>query len=69
MKKILTIIFFCLTPAYAQEVEPLPGIQEVMTEMVKGKYRARESSATAWDESDVLVTSTYLASTTSNGTC
>ena len=60
MKKILTILFLCATPVSAQEVESLPGMQEVMAEMVKGRYRARESSATAWDESDVLVTSAHI---------
>ena len=63
---ILFLIPFAKTQA--QETVPLPGMQEAMADMVKGKFRARESSASPWNE-EILVTAAHIEAVIENEIC
>jgi len=63
---LLTLLFSY--PTSAQEVDSLPGMEEAMAEMVKAKYRSRESSASPW-QSNVIVTAAHIDSIIPNELC
>lgn len=54
--------------AAAQETRPLPGMGEVMAAMVKGQYKAREASASPW-QNEVVVTSAHIDAIVENEIC
>lgn len=61
MKKLLTLAAATLaTTAFAQDelVEP-KGMQDIMAEVVTGKYRMKQASAAPWDV-DVVTTSAHI---------
>lgn len=59
MKKILLALLL-ISPAFAQEeIAQPPGMQELMAEMVRGKYRMKEASASPWEE-EIIVTSAHI---------
>jgi len=59
MKKILLALLF-ISPAFAQEeIAQPPGMQELMAEMVRGRYRMKEASASPWEE-EIIVTSAHI---------
>jgi hypothetical protein len=59
MKKILLALLL-ISPAFAQEeITQPPGMQQLMAEMVQGKYRMKEASASPWKE-EIIVTSAHI---------
>ena len=61
------LLAFCPMAA-AQETRPLPGMGEVMAAMVKGQYKAREASASPW-QNEVVVTSAHIDAIVENEIC
>ena len=68
MRTILFLFLIVCPIAYSQETRPLPGMGEVMAEMVKGQYRAREASASTWQK-EVVVTSAHIDAVIENEIC
>jgi hypothetical protein len=64
---IFLLLAFCPI-AFGQETRPLPGMQEAMAEMVKGKYRSREASASPW-QNEIIVTSAHIDAVIENEIC
>lgn len=61
------LLAFCPMAA-AQETRPLPGMGEVMAAIVKGQYKAREASASPW-QNEVVVTSAHIDAIVENEIC
>lgn len=68
MRTIVFFLFLICPLAFGQETRPLPGMGEAMAEMVKGKYRAREASASPW-QNEVVVTSAHIDAVIENEIC
>ena len=68
MRTLTLFILLFIPLAKAQETRPLPGMQEAMADMVTGKYRAREASASPWNE-DILVTASHIDAVIENEVC
>lgn len=68
--RTITLIFFLFFSysTAAQEIDSLPGMDEAMADMVRAKYRSRESSASPW-EPNVLVTAAHIDSIIENELC
>ena len=64
---IFLLLAFCPI-AFGQETRPLPGMQEAMAEMVKGKYRSRKASASPW-QNEIIVTSAHIDAVIENEIC
>ena len=68
MKKIILALLL-ISPAFAQEeITQPPGMQELMAEMVRGKYRMKEASASPWQE-EIIVTSSHIDAYVENEIC
>jgi hypothetical protein len=68
MKKIL-LAALLISPAFAQEeIAQPPGMQQLMAEMVQGKYRMKEASASPWEE-EIVVTSAHIDAYVENQIC
>ena len=67
--KVFLFLLLAFCPlAFGQETRSLPGMQEAMAEMVKGKYRSREASASPW-QNEILVTSAHIDAVIENEIC